>query len=133
MIDIALLKKNFLDKIAINPFQLFGYLFPTIDNGYGQTIREPGGVPELKIYTNPVRIFTEKRPIKNTNDQKTPETFEKRIYIMISDSDTIVDIELEFEYDGVNLRVKKMRPLVKGTTIYGYEYELEEVGGYSGS
>lgn len=128
MTDIELLKKSIKDKININPLQLSGNVYPVVDNGYGSLIKEPDGIPEDKIYTNPVRISTEKRKIKNTKDNQTPETYEKRIYFMISDYETVIDIDLEFVYNSLNMRVKKYRELIKYGEIYGYEYELEEIG-----
>lgn len=128
MTNIELMRKTIKHDININPFQLTGYLYPEIDNGYGSMIRDPAGVPVLTNYANPVRISTEKRYIKKTNDNQTPETYEKRIYFMLSDYETQVDTKLEFEYNGINLRVKKVRDLIKFGDIIGYEYELEEVG-----
>lgn len=133
MTNIDLLRKTIRDDILINPFQLSGNLYPEIINNYGSLIRDPSGIPVVKTYDHPVRISTRKSPIKETLDKQTPEVYETKIYIMLSDYETIVDIKLEFEYNGLNFRVKKSRDLIKLGEIFGYEYELEEVGAGSGT
>ena len=122
-----LLRQGVVDKIAINPFVLTGLLYATKDNGYGTLIRDLSSPPEEKTYSNPVRIGTTKKPIKKTLDADTPIVYEN-VYFMLSDWETVVDEKLEFLYFGVSLRVEKTRPLVKFDEVFGYEYELREVG-----
>ena len=128
-----LLRKLNQEKILANPFTLSGNLYPVIGNGYGSFIRQPGALPVIKTYTNPVRISTEKSAIKRTLDNGTPYITEQRVYYMISDYLTLVDIGLEFVYNDINLRVKKIRELIKYGQLIGYEYELEEIGATIGT
>ena len=120
------LKKGKLQGIALNSFQLQGDLYPLVDNGHGSFREDRSASPELKIYTNPVRVVKGKAKPKNTNDSNTPIVYED-IYLLLSDYDTIVDVRLEFEYEDMKFKVMKIEPLTKHGVIIEYQYELKDI------
>lgn len=122
-----LLRKYHKDKILINPFYLSGDLYPLINNGYNEMIENKQGTPVEKTYTNPVRISTLKKHIEKRDNTGTPVVIEKYVYFMISDYQTIVDVRLEFEYEGNTMKVTQRKPLIKYGAIHGYEYELKNL------
>lgn len=117
------------EKILINPFILSGNLYPLIDDGYGNMIENKNGVPEVKTYINPVRISTYKRQVQKRNDSGTPIYVEQRVYYMISDNITPVDLRLEFVYNNISLKITQRKELRKYNTLIGYEYELKNLTG----
>jgi hypothetical protein len=122
----AILRTLNKQKIALNPFSLSGDLYPLIDNGHGRYNENKNAVPEVKTYTNNVRIsFTTKSIRKIENG--SPIYIQQRVYFMISDYETIVDNRLEFDYYGVMLKVIQRRDLRKDSSLIGYEYELKEL------
>jgi len=125
----AMLRKYHKERILINPFSLSGNLYPLIDNGYGENIEDKNGIPVVKNYTKPVRISYEKKWIKKIQEDSSPIIYEKRVYYMVSDYETIVDVRLEFTYNGIDLKVTQRKELRKYNTLIGYEYELKELTG----
>ena len=121
----ALLISAMKEKIQINPFSLSGTLSDVIDNGYGELIEDSRATPEEIIYENPVRVGYTKKWIKTRNEGTTPLYVEKRVYHMISDNETPVDIGLEFEYNGFDLKVMNRKELRKFNSLIGYEYEMK--------
>lgn len=114
------------EKIQNNPFFLSGDLYPLIDNGYGGLIEDYSDTPAPISYTNPVRISTVKKQIKQNKTDSSPYvTVEK--HIMISDKNTIVDLRLEFFYNGLKLKVMTREKLIKFGEIFGYQYELNNI------
>lgn len=111
----------------INSFLLSGELRLLIDNGYGQMIEDKTNSPIIKTYENPVRISFEKKWIQKQDVSGTPVTIEKRVYYMISDYETIVDVGLEFIYHGIRLKVMQRKLLIKFGALIGYEYELKNL------
>lgn len=124
----VLLRKAHKKRILINPFYLSGILPDVVDNGYGEMIEAEGASPAEVIFDNPVRIGYTKKWIMKRNEGNTPIYVEKRVYHMISDHETEIDVGLEFEYrDGVNLKVKNRKVLRKFNNIIGYEYEIQDI------
>ena len=115
------------EKILINPFTLSGNLYPLSDNGYGRMIENKDGIPVSKSYTNPVRISFEKKWIQKRDSSGTPVAIAQRVYYMISDNTTPVDIRLEFVYNNITLKVTQRKELRKYNTLIGYEYELKNL------
>lgn len=122
-----LLRKYHKDKININPFSLSGNLYPLINNGHDEMIEDKQGIPVPKSYANPVRIATLKKNITKKDSTGTPVTIEKYVWFMISDWQTIVDVRLEFEYEGKTLKVTQRKEIKKFGAIHGYEYELKDL------
>lgn len=123
----VLLRRAMKEKIKINPFYLNGNLYPVKDNGYGETIEDREN-PEEVYFDNPVRVGYTKKWIMTRNEGATPIYVEKRVYHMISDHETEVDIGLEFEYhDEVVLKIMNRKVLRKYETIIGYEYEMKDL------
>lgn len=123
----VLLRRAWKEKININPFLLSGILYPVIDNGYGEMIenRENG---EEAYFDSPVRVGYTKKWIMKRDEGSTPIYVERRVYHMISDHETEVDIGLEFEYkDEVKLKVLNRKVIRKYETIIGYEYEMKDI------
>lgn len=121
------LRKYHKERIDINPFVLSGNLYSLIDNGCGGMIENKSAVPDIKTYTNPVRISHEKRTIQTRDNTGTPVTTEKRVYYMISDYETPVDIRLEFIYNDFNFKVLQRKKIIKYGSLIGYEYELQNL------
>jgi len=122
----AMLRTLNKEKIALNPFSLSGDLYPLVDNGHGRYNENKNAIPEVKTYTNNVRIsFTTKSIRKIENG--SPIYIQQRVYFMISDYETLVDNRLEFDYYGVMLKVIQRRDLRKDSSLIGYEYELKEL------
>ena len=115
------------EKILINPFILSGNLYPLIDDGYGNMIENKNGIPVEMDYTNPVRISTYKRQVQKRDSSGTPVYVEQRVYYMISDNITPVDLRLEFVYNGISLKIMQRKELRKYNTLIGYEYELKNL------
>jgi len=122
----AMLRTANKQKIALNPFSLSGDLYPLVDNGHGRYNENKDAVPELKIYTNNVRISFTTKPIRKI-ENGSPIYIQQRVYFMISDYETLVDNRLEFVYNGTRLKVIQRRELRKYNSLIGYEYELKEL------
>jgi len=118
--------KGIEKKIEINPFVLTGVLYPLKSNNNDSFIEDREAAPDPKVYTNPVRIAKTKRPVKKTDDSSTPPVFEET-YFLISDNETLVDIRLEFDYEGMKFKVMKREPLKKHGIIIVYQYELNDI------
>jgi hypothetical protein len=123
----VLLVKCHKEKIKINPFILSGDLYPLKDNGYGEFVEDRNLPPIVKTYANKVRVSFLKRQIQKLDANKTPVTIEQRYYYMISDNETKIDLRLEFNYNGVVLKVKQRKELRKFNSLIGYEYELNNI------
>jgi len=121
-----MLRKYHKDRINLNPFTLSGDSYPLVDNGYEEDIEDKAGVPTVESYTNPVRISFQKKWIKKIMEDSSPIIYEKRVYFMISDYQTVVDIGLEFTYNSIELKVMQIKKLIKYNTLIGYEYELKD-------
>ena len=122
-----MLIKYHKERILLNPFTLSGNLYPLTNDGYGNQIEDKNGVLIPKSYVNPVRISFEKKWIQKRDTSGTPVSVEQRVYYMISDNVTPVDIRLEFVYQGITLKVMQRKELRKYNTLIGYEYELKNL------
>lgn len=122
----ALLISALKEKIAINPFSLSGNLYPLESNGHGGTRENKNGTPSIISYDSDVRISFQIKKIHKIVKSEVLY-FEKRVYFMLSDSLTAVSVRLEFDYNGVTLKVMQRKELRKYNTLIGYEYELEEI------
>lgn len=122
----ALLISALKEKIGINPFSLSGVLYPLESNGHGGFRENKNTTPAAMEYTNSVRIGFQIKKIRKVEKDEALY-FEKRVYFMLSDNLTPVDIRLEFDYNGVTLKVMQRKELRKYNTVIGYEYELDEL------
>jgi len=119
-------RKIIKQQILKNPFTLFGYLYPTKDNGRGIQVKDFAAVPVLKTYVNPVRIGYDKKKIAVTNTSSTPYS-EETVNFLLCDHETTIDIGLEFEYSDSKFKVMKEKQLIKYGDVIGYEYELMQM------
>ncbi len=115
-----------IKSIEINPHILTGELYPLIDNNFESQREDREATPELKVYVNPVRIVKKKAQVKKTNDNTTPIVYEE-VWFMISDNETIVDVRLEFDYEGMKFKVKKRESEKRYGIITGYQYKLDDI------
>ena len=61
-----MLRIAYKKRIQNNPFSLSGDLYPLVDNGHGGYNEDTDATPEVKSYTNDVRISHLKKGIKQS-------------------------------------------------------------------
>jgi hypothetical protein len=125
-LSAAILRNAWKEKINQNPFSLSVTVYPVKDNGYGNDVEDKDSSPDTVKYTNSVRVGFRKKHIRKMDESGTPIYLERRVYFMVSDHETEIDIGLEFTYQGVSLKVMQRREIRKHSSLIGYEYELKE-------